>query len=624
MSDKVKLLLLAANAVDTIDPRATDEIQAIARSIQASPHRDQFDVQKETGIRVSDIGPLLLKHNPDVLHISAHSRRTEGLMLESELGRITKIQCAELNRVLIAAGSNLQLVFFGFCHSADCAKQASTQINFVLGIHDEISVKSSLVFAPAFYAALAAGSTVKEAVDYGSSILRLKHLPGVRALTLHTRDGADATKSLVKATTRADELRSILEKVIAGNGSETDRLNLSRAIDDGFLVLGHPETEETDDENTEPASFTEYSGILHASFTANAYRTVREIVYPIPPGIAPPLPPAVFIGRVDALHAIKRLVTIDRSSAQRKRVTVIRGWPGVGKTSMVSAIGHDAEIVRTFKDGVLWISLEQKPNIITEMARWGRALGSEEILKAPTVKEATAQLAALLSKRRMFLIVDDVWETGHASAFTDAAGEECSVMITTRLTKVAEDLTTDQIQTYNLPVLTEEFALKLLRILVPEVVSQNESECRELVKDLEYLPLALHVAAGVLRSEANMDWGVTDLIQQIREGTELINKQAPKDRIDKDGDIPSVRALLQRSTDVLDQETREYFTYLGAFAPRPATFDLAALRGVWQIDDPKPIVRELVAHGLLEPVGRGRFQMHRILVDHARSLCTED
>jgi hypothetical protein len=35
-------------------------------------------------------------------------------------------------------------------------------------------------------------------------------------------------------------------------------------------------------------------------------------------------------------------------------------------------------------------------------------------------------------------------------------------------------------------------------------------------------------------------------------------------------------------------------------------------------------VRQLVGHGLLEPVGRGRFQMHRILVDHARSLCTED
>jgi hypothetical protein len=64
--------------------------------------------------------------------------------------------------------------------------------------------------------------------------------------------------------------------------------------------------------------------------------------------------------------------------------------------------------------------------------------------------------------------------------------------------------------------------------------------------------------------------------------------------------------------------------YLGAFAPKPATFDLPALQAVWQVDDPKPAVRQLVGHGLLEPVGGGRFQMHRILVDFARSLCTQD
>jgi hypothetical protein len=88
----------------------------------------------------------------------------------------------------------------------------------------------------------------------------------------------------------------------------------------------------------------------------------------------------------------------------------------------------------------------------------------------------------------------------------------------------------------------------------------------------------------------------------------------------KDGVIPSVSSLLHRSTDVLDKFTRDCFICLGAFAPKPATFDLAALKTVWQVDDPRPAVRALVDHGLLEPVGGGRFQMHRILVDHARSF----
>ena len=623
MSDKLKLLLLAANSVDTVDSRADDEIRAIDRAIQTAPSGDKFDVQKEPALRVSDIGPLLLKHNPHLLHISGHSRKTEGLILENDLGRVAKVQCTQLKDVLLSAGSNLQLVVFSFCHSADCAKQMATRIDFVLGIKGKLSVKSSLVFMPAFYAALASSKSLSDAVDYGKSILGLKTTSRASAISLHVRAGADASISLTKSTTPADDLKLVLKRVVSGVADDMDCANLRTAIDSGVLVLSE-QTEGMDQEPSSRGSFVEYSGILHASFGHETYRKIRKTVYPVPPGIAPPLPPPVFVGRVGALEAIKRLVTINQESANQKKVTVVRGWPGVGKTSVVSALGHDSEIVRTFKDGVLWISLEQRPSIISEMARWGRALGSEEILKAPTVKEATAQLGALLSKRQMFLIVDDVWETGHATAFVDAAGEQCSVMVTTRLTKVAEDLTTDQIQSYNLPVLTEEFALRLLRILIPKVVSQNESECLELVRDLECLPLALHVAAGLLRSEANLGWGVTDLIGKIREGTELINKRAPKDRIDKDGDIPSVKALLQRSTDVLDEQTRDYFTYLGAFAPRPATFDLAALRGVWQVDDPKPTVRQLVAHGLLEPVGRGRFQMHRILVDHARSLCTEN
>ncbi|MFY9622509.1 MAG: NB-ARC domain-containing protein [Pyrinomonadaceae bacterium] len=611
--------------MDTVDSRASDEIQAIDRAIQASPLRHKFDIQKEPALRVSDIGPSLLKHNPDILQISAHSRETEGLVLENDVGRVAKVQCAQLKNVLFSAGSNLQLVFFGFCHSAGCAKETSERIDFALGIEGEIPVESSLAFAPAFYAALASGNSVQEALDYGKSILGLNGLSGADAIVLHVRDGADATKSFVRSTTHADDLKSILERVVRGVGSELDWSNLRQAMDDGVLVLGQQETEDSDNQNTNFAvSFTENSGILQANFKSDTYRKVRRTLYPVPRGIAPPLPPRVFIGREDALQDVRRLLIANQRGTNQENITVVGGLPGIGKTSLVSAIAHDAEIARTFTDGVLWSSLEQKPHVITEMARWGRALGSEEILKAPTVKDATAQLAALLSKRRMLLIVDDVWETGDAAPFTDAAGEQCSVMITTRLPKVATALTTDPKRTYNLPVLTEEFGLMLLRILAPEVVSQNERDCLELVRDLDGLPLALHVAAGLLRSEANLGWGVTGLIEKIREGTELINKQAPRDRIDKAGDIPSVRALLQRSTDVLDEQTRDCFICLGAFPPKPATFDLHALRGIWQVDDPKPTVRQLVGHGLLEPVGGGRFQMHRILLDHARSLCTED
>jgi hypothetical protein len=78
--------------------------------------------------------------------------------------------------------------------------------------------------------------------------------------------------------------------------------------------------------------------------------------------------------------------------------------------------------------------------------------------------------------------------------------------------------------------------------------------------------------------------------------------------------------LLKRSTDRLDDLSRERFALLGVFAPKPATFDLKAIAAVWGVDNPRPSVRELVDRGLMEPIGGGYFQIHALLVAHARAM----
>jgi hypothetical protein len=158
--------------------------------------------------------------------------------------------------------------------------------------------------------------------------------------------------------------------------------------------------------------------------------------------------------------------------------------------------------------------------------------------------------------------------------------------------------------------------------LPAKVVAEHPDECLQLVDDLECLPLGLHVAARLLRAESKLGWGVTELIEEIRSGAKVIEAKAPSNRA-HGKDIPTVRALLQKSTDMLDEHTRECFAYLAAFKEKPATFDLAAVKAVWMVDDAKPIMRKLVGHGLIEPVGNGRFQMHALLVAHAISLCEE-
>ncbi|MBL8134815.1 MAG: hypothetical protein JNL42_23345 [Anaerolineae bacterium] len=333
-------------------------------------------------------------------------------------------------------------------------------------------------------------------------------------------------------------------------------------------------------------------------------------------GIMPPLPP-VFIGRAESLDAIKR--RLGMGGAMRS-ATVIQGWPGVGKSTTVAMIAHDPEVTRQFPDGVLWTSLGESPDLAAAISVWADALNLTEPNRPRRVEEMSAQITAALRDRRMLLIVDDVWQTQHAVPF-QVGGQGCALIMTSRLNDVASDLAPAADDIYRLPVLSPDSGLELLARLAPQIVASHPEETRDLVHDLEGLPLAIHVAGRLLHSEARLGWGCGDLLVELRQGANLLQAQPPSGMIGAERDLsPTVAALLKRSTDALDPITRQRFAFLGLFAPKPATFDLAAMSAVWDTDDVRPLARKLVDRGLLEPISGGRFQMHALLALHARSL----
>lgn len=337
--------------------------------------------------------------------------------------------------------------------------------------------------------------------------------------------------------------------------------------------------------------------------------------------VLPPLPPLV-IGRDEALYAIKRRLGIDGS--EMRALTLIQGWPGVGKSTTVAMLAHDTDIARQFPDGVLWASLGENPSIVGELAAWADAFKLSEPGRVRKIEEISAQLTAVLREKRMLLIVDDVWQAEHAQPFR-VGGQMCALVITSRLNDVANALAPTAFDLYRLPVLTDTAALDLLSKLTPETTAEYPGEARELVRNLEGLPLAIHVAGRLLHSEAQFGWGVRELLVELQTGASLLQAHPPSEMLGAGKDTsPTVAALLKRSTDLLDGDTRRRFAYLGLFVPKPATFDLEAMAVAWDVDDPKPIARVLVNRGLLEPVSGGRFQMHALLVLHARSLLEEE
>jgi hypothetical protein len=344
-------------------------------------------------------------------------------------------------------------------------------------------------------------------------------------------------------------------------------------------------------------------------------------------GSSPPLP-AVFIGREGSLLELKRrlgIILTDRPRGPLQVIAAVRGWPGVGKSALAAVLAHDEEVKKAFPDGVLWTSLGERPDVLSSILRWGAALDENQKWgELPTLKETTVRLAAVLRDKRMLLLVDDVWRTEHGEVFRQTSGKGCALIFTTRVRVVAEALAPTADSIYSLPVLAEEDALELLRTLAPAVVDRYPDDCREVVHDLECLPLALQVAGRMLQAEAGKGWDPKRLLSELRAGVRILGQRAPADRIDLETQtIPTVAVLLRKSTELLDVKTRECFAYLGAFAPKPATVDLAAMKAVWREENPQPIAESLIDHGLLEPTTSGRFQMHALLVALAKSLLQE-
>ncbi|MFN8561631.1 MAG: NB-ARC domain-containing protein [Anaerolineae bacterium] len=212
----------------------------------------------------------------------------------------------------------------------------------------------------------------------------------------------------------------------------------------------------------------------------------------------------------------------------------------------------------------------------------------------------------------------------HAQPFR-VGGQNCALVITSRLNDVASALAPTAFDLYHLPVLTDADALELLSKLTPEAVLEYPDEAQELVRDLEGLPLAVHVAGRLLHTESRLGWGIRELLAELRTGAGLLQARVPSGMIGAGRDTsPTVAALLKRSTDLLDREMRRRFAFLGLFVPKPATFDLEAMAVAWDVSDPRPVARVLVNRGLLEPVSGGRFQMHALLVLHARSLLEQE
>jgi WD40 repeat protein len=145
--------------------------------------------------------------------------------------------------------------------------------------------------------------------------------------------------------------------------------------------------------------------------------------------------PAGFVPRPREFEALRDLL-LDPEREEPVAVTAaLRGAGGFGKTALALALCHDEAIQNAFDDGVLWVTLGERPGDLTARVEDLVYMLSGQRPGFASLETAVAVFAELLADREILIVIDDAWDAVHVRPFLQG-GPRCSRVITTRMSDV--------------------------------------------------------------------------------------------------------------------------------------------------------------------------------------------
>ena len=143
-----------------------------------------------------------------------------------------------------------------------------------------------------------------------------------------------------------------------------------------------------------------------------------------------PLPPLNFIRRPAEYDELIEHLLSQSDPGPLAITTVLQGGGGFGKTVLAQDICRDARVEAAFPGGILWVEFGQSPTVIQLLNNQIQLLENNDSLT--DINAAAARLRELLAKRRVLLVLDDVWYQDHLTPFIQPSPTSCAHLITTR------------------------------------------------------------------------------------------------------------------------------------------------------------------------------------------------
>lgn len=325
----------------------------------------------------------------------------------------------------------------------------------------------------------------------------------------------------------------------------------------------------------------------------------------------PELPPHFLPRPTDLAEVKAALLSADQPIAITgvTRKVGLQGMGGIGKSVLAAALAHDDEVRQAFPGGIFWLTLGQEPALTTRQSQLAESLGDPPRI-FNDIQQGRARLSELLAERACLLILDDVWQADHATAFA-ALGPQGRSLLTSRDAGLIRTLGAVE---YQLNVLNEPQALELLAEWADQPVATLPAEAREAARECGYLPLALAMVGALTRGRPDRQ---SNLLHKLRQADlAKIRQQFPH--------YPYADLLraLQTSVEVLPPDTQARYLDLAVF-PANTPIPEAALSTLWATEgldeyDTQDLIDVFVDRSLARRHDQKHLMLHDLQYDYVR------
>ena len=345
---------------------------------------------------------------------------------------------------------------------------------------------------------------------------------------------------------------------------------------------------------------------LHGVETQKLIEVVREVLRSVlPVGIAQNLPysgTTVFVGRETDMAALHQQLGQD----ERVAVSAISGMGGIGKTELALQYALEHLGLKTYAGGVCWVrAREEVGTQIVSFARSQLSLEPPEDLK---LLQKVQWCWRNWQAGEILTVFDDVQAYADVQPYLPPAAEpRFKVLMTTRLSRLATS-----VQNYEIQVLSEAAALKLLSAIAPDGrIDSQLADAKALCEWVGWLPLGLELVGRYLARKP--DLSIAQLLQRLQE--KRLDAKALKQAEPGMTATLGVAAAFELSWQELSASAQQLAGLLSLFALAPIAWTLVeACLPEWDAEELEDLRDEaLLGRHLLQRSAQEMYQLHQLL-----------